>query len=229
MRKTAALIMAAGGGERFEGRESKTLHPLLGRPVVAWSAERFAANRGVGSVTVVVAPGEEDRIRKILADEHLHSIERIVPGGSTRQESVRLGLEGLDPSFDTVLVHDAARPCVTQSLIDRTLAALETYDAVVPVVESVDTLVRERQGVVDAVLNRGDIAGVQTPQGFRAELLVRAHGHAHAVGFSSSDDGSLVLEVGTTVRTIPGDRTNIKITYIEDAMIAESILERQRR
>jgi 2-C-methyl-D-erythritol 4-phosphate cytidylyltransferase len=229
MHKTVALIMAAGAGERFEGRESKKLHPLLGRPAIVWAVERFATDEAIDSVTVVVAPGEEDRIREILGGEQFPSVDRVVRGGSTRQESVHLGLEGLYPSCDTVLVHDAARPCVTPSLIARTLRALEKHDAVVPIVPLVDTLVRERGGVVDAVLDRVDIVGVQTPQGFRAELLTKAHRHARSRGFSSSDDGSLVLELGEAVRTIPGERTNIKITYIEDAMIAESILERQRR
>lgn len=220
--------MAAGAGERFEGRESKTFHPLLGRPVLVWSAERLALHRDIDSITVVVAPGEEGRAGEVLETHRVPKIARVVHGGDTRQESVRLGLDTVDSACDIVLVHDAARPCLTPLLIDRTLEALKTHGAVIPVWPVVDTLVREAGGVVDAIVDRVQISGVQTPQGFHAELLHRAHRSAKARGFSSSDDASLVFALGETVRVIAGERTNIKITYIEDASIAGAILERQR-
>jgi len=228
MGTTTALIMAAGAGERFEGAEPKALHSLLGRPVLVWSAERVALHQDIDSITVVVAPGDEGRVGTVLETHHVAKIARVVAGGETRQDSVRLGLDAVDPACDIVLVHDAARPCVTPALIGRTLDALKTHGAVVPVWPVVDTLVRDDGGVVDAILDRVHISGVQTPQGFRTELLVRAHRSAKARGVSSSDDGSLVFALGETVRVIAGERMNIKITYIEDASVAEAILERQR-
>jgi 2-C-methyl-D-erythritol 4-phosphate cytidylyltransferase len=229
MGKTVVLIMAAGAGKRFEGAEPKKFHSLRGRPALAWAIERFGIHRSVDSISVVVAPGEEDRVRALVVSEQLAKVGQIIHGGATRQESVWMGLESLDPSCDTVLVHDAARPCLTASLVDRTLDALASCDAVVPVWPVVDTLVREEDGRVDAILDRAHIYGVQTPQGFRTGLLVKAHCRAQSDGFVSSDDGSLVFALGEPVMTIPGESTNIKITYIEDAMIAGAILERQRR
>jgi 2-C-methyl-D-erythritol 4-phosphate cytidylyltransferase len=228
MGTTTVLIMAAGTGERFEGTEPKALYPLLGRPALVWSAERFAIHAGVESITVIAPPGEEGRVGAVLEDYHVPKISRVIAGGQTRQDSVRLGLDTVDPACDIVLVHDAARPCVTPALIGRTIDALKTHGAAVPVWPVVDTLVREDGGTVDAILDRVHISGVQTPQGFRKELLVRAHRSATARGVTSSDDGSLVFALGEVVRTIQGERTNIKITYIEDASIAEAILERQR-
>lgn len=228
MGNTVALIPAAGIGERFEGAESKTFHPLRGRPMLAWTIERFAIHRSVDSICIVVGAGEEGRVREMIAAERLTKIDSIVHGGATRQESVWLGLESLDAGFDIVLVHDAARPCLTAALIDRTLEALGVCDAVVPVWPVVDTLVREEGGWVDALLDRAHISGVQTPQGFRRELLVNAHRRAQADGFVSSDDGSLVLAMGERVAAIPGERTNMKVTYIEDVVIAEAILARSR-
>ncbi len=225
--KTAALIMAAGTGDRFVSNERKTFHPVLGRPMLVWSAERFALHRGVDSITVIVTPGDESRVTGVLAAHGVPGISRVIPGGRTRQDSVKLGLDTVDPSCQTVLVHDAARPCVTHSLIDRILEALETRDAVVPVWPVVDTLVREADGRVDGIIDRARVSGAQTPQGFRTELLVRAHRSAAERGFSSSDDGSLVLTLGEPVWSIVGERTNIKITYVEDAPIAEAILKRQ--
>jgi 2-C-methyl-D-erythritol 4-phosphate cytidylyltransferase len=228
MSNVAALIMAAGTGERFEGPGSKILYPLLGRPVLVWSAERFALNRSVASITVVVCPGDEHVVREVLEKHRVSKIAQIVAGGDTRQESVGLGLDALGSTYDTVLVHDAARPCVTPLLIDRILEALRTDGAVIPVWPAVDTLVREEGGVVDAILDRVHISSVQTPQGFRAELLLRAHRNAKERGLSSSDDGSVVFALGEPVRTIAGERGNIKVTYVEDAPVAEAILERQR-
>jgi 2-C-methyl-D-erythritol 4-phosphate cytidylyltransferase len=226
--KTGVLIMAAGTGDRFAGRELKTFYRLLGRPLLVWSAERFGLRRDIDPITVVCAPGDEGRVGEALAAHGVARVSRIVHGGSTRQESVRRGLDALDPSVRTVLVHDAARPCVTLSLIDRTIEALKTRDAVIPVWPVVDTLVREANGRIDAVVDRAGVSGAQTPQGFRVDLLNRAHKSALEKGISSSDDGSLVLALGEPVASIVGERTNVKITFIEDAPIAEAILERQR-
>jgi 2-C-methyl-D-erythritol 4-phosphate cytidylyltransferase len=228
MGKTTALIMAAGSGERFEGAEPKKFYPLRGRPTLAWAIERFSIHPRVDSITVVVAAGEEDRVTDLVASEHLANVDSVVRGGTTRQESVRMGLESLDAACENVLVHDAVRPCLTALLVDRTLEALVSSDAVVPAWPVVDTLVREENGRVDALLDRAHISGVQTPQGFRTKLLVKAHRRAESDGFVSSDDGSLVLALGEPVATIPGERTNIKITYIEDIVIAEAILDRRR-
>ena len=109
----------------------------------------------------------------------------------------------------------------------RITAALEKATAVVPAVPVVDTLIREDAGRVDALVDRVHISGVQTPQGFDKELLMRVHRHAQSRGYESSDDGSLVLALGETVTTIPGERTNIKVTYPDDVVIAEAVLGSQ--
>lgn len=229
MSKTSALIMAAGTGERFESKTPKKFYPLLDRPMIVWTVERFAVHAGVDSITIVVTPGEESQVASVLDEHGVPGNFSVVAGGETRQESVRLGLESLPPEGDVVLIHDAGRPCLTPLLIDRTLDVLKSHPAVVPVVPAVDTLVRvDDDGRVEAVVDRTHIAGVQTPQGFHRELIVRAHTAALETGSVVSDDGSLVLAVGEEVRTIPGEGTNIKITYIEDAVIAEAVLSRQR-
>jgi 2-C-methyl-D-erythritol 4-phosphate cytidylyltransferase len=224
MAKTVALIMAAGAGERFADKGPKTLFPLLGIPTLVWSARRFAAHPAIHEIVVVAASGEEARIRSALEEHRVGKIARVTAGGPTRQESVRLGLETLDPECASVLIHDAARPCVGAGLIGRVIDALASQGAVVPVLPAVDTLVRESNGAVDAILDRVHISGVQTPQGFHAALILRAHRSAKAKGYTSSDDGSLVFALGEGVGTIEGERTNIKITYPEDGPIAEAIL-----
>lgn len=223
MPMTDALIVAAGTGERF-GKELKQFVPLYGRPVIVWAIEPFSRDDGIGRIAIVVAPGSEERVRALASANHLDKIGAIVPGGKTRQDSVKLGLEVLDPKSDSVVIHDAARPCLSNELLRRILEALRNTDAVVPSLPVVDTLIHERSATLDAVLDRVGLTRVQTPQGFRTALIRRAHRNAEAKGIVSSDDASLVFAMGESVKTVAGDRTNLKLTFEDDLLIAEAIL-----
>jgi 2-C-methyl-D-erythritol 4-phosphate cytidylyltransferase len=226
--KAAVLIMAGGSGERFAAESDagapKQLAPLAGRAMIAWSTEVFARAARVAHIVVVLPTELEASAGAALSPDALRKVHAITPGGETRQESVFNGLRALPEGVTHVLIHDAARPCVSSALIERALDALGAHDAVVPAVAATDTLIRDYQGRVDAVIDRVHVAGVQTPQAFRFELIVRAHREAKVRGLASSDDGSLVLALGEPVHTIPGERTNIKVTFREDVAIAEAIL-----
>jgi 2-C-methyl-D-erythritol 4-phosphate cytidylyltransferase len=224
MSHTIAMIMAAGRGDRFGGNSRKQLAVVNGQPVLSWSISRLASNSSVAGIILVAPPGEEETMRKALENRGIERVDKIVAGGETRQESVRLGLQELPEETSHVIVHDAARPCLSEGLLNRVIDALKESPAVVPAVPVSDTLIREESSRVDAILDRVRISGVQTPQAFEKELLLRAHLRARAQGFRSSDDGSLALALGETVKTVPGDRTNIKITYPEDMVIVEAIL-----
>jgi 2-C-methyl-D-erythritol 4-phosphate cytidylyltransferase len=219
MRVNAAIIVAAGVGERIAGDTPKQLIPLAGEPMIVWSARALASV--CDTLVVVAPPGREGQIRETLSSEKVHAV---VPGGATRQESVWNGLGALPDETTHVLIHDAARPCVSLSLLERIASALDKNDAVVPVVPAVDTLIREVDTRVDAVVDREHISSVQTPQAFTVDLIARAHRKARSSDFQSSDDGSLVLALGHPVATVRGERTNIKVTFAEDVAIAEAIL-----
>jgi 2-C-methyl-D-erythritol 4-phosphate cytidylyltransferase len=223
MSRTDVLIMAAGSGERFGG-EPKQFLPLCNRPIIVWAVEKFSKHPDVHGITVVAEPGCERRVGELLEQHRLDKINGIVAGGETRQKPVRHGLGALASTSETVLVHDAARPCLSSALLQRILDALARSDAVVPALPAVDTLIRGKSDRVDAIVDRVGISAVQTPQGFRTELLRRAHANAELKGITSSDDGSLVVALGESVATIPGERTNVKITFEEDLAIAEAIL-----
>ena len=225
--KAAALIMAGGSGERFAGGSSSTpkqLVSLCGRPMIAWSIEVLAQSGSVDLVLVAIAENLQPEVAATLSPQAAPKLAGFAPGGATRQESVFNGLRALPEDVTHVLIHDAARPCVSTALIASVLDALQAHDAVVPATTVTDTLVRDHQGQVDAIIDRVHVAGVQTPQAFRLDLILRAHREAHARGFQSSDDGSLVLALGEPVRTVPGERTNIKVTVREDVVMAEAIL-----
>jgi 2-C-methyl-D-erythritol 4-phosphate cytidylyltransferase len=215
---TAAVIVAAGTGERFPGDTLKQLTQVAGKPMVVWSAEKLLSV--CNTLIVVAPPGREEAIRELL-----RGVETVA-GGETRQDSAWNGLQALPQDATHVLIHDAARPCVSHELLERIVAALEDHDAVVPAVPAVDTLVREREGAVEAILDRVHVSGVQTPQAFSVDLIVEAHLKARKRGFRSSDDGSLVLAIDRPVATVSGDRMNMKVTYPQDLAIAAAILTR---
>lgn len=220
--------MAAGRGDRFEGNTPKQLALVNGRPMIAWSIERFSACADVKTIILVVPPDQTGAWQAAMAEPSGGHVSNLVNGGERRQDSVRLGIEALPEDVTHVLVHDAARPCLSAKLLDRIVGALNNSDAVVPVVPAVDTLVVDINGRVDAIVDRATIAGVQTPQAFEKQLLLRAHRKAHADGLRTSDDGSLVLALGESVTTVPGDRMNIKVTYPDDVPVAEAILTQAR-
>lgn len=221
-----ALIMAGGAGERFGAGIPKQVAPLRGKPVLAWSAGMFARTARVSSILLVGPAADEEKLRAALPTEVVVKTKAYVAGGATRQESVFNGLEAVPRGTTHVLIHDAARPCLSEELRDRVLDALATHDAVIPTVPATDTLVHVRNERVESVVDRTSITRVQTPQGFRLDLIVKAHREAKARGFESSDDGSLVLALGQPVITVEGERTNIKVTYRDDLAIAEAILKR---
>lgn len=220
-----ALIMAGGTGERFQAGTPKQLAPLNGRPMIAWSSKVLAESHRVTSLVIVAAADTEMSLRESLPAEAERKVRAIVGGGATRQESVFNGLRSLPGDTTHVLIHDAARPCLSTALRDRVLDALTTHDAVVPSIDATDTLIRVQDGCVDAIIDRVHVAGVQTPQAFRLELILRAHHAAAGRGYKSSDDGSLVLALAEPVFTVPGERTNLKVTFVEDLKLAEAILK----
>jgi 2-C-methyl-D-erythritol 4-phosphate cytidylyltransferase len=217
--------MAAGTGSRFDAGAPKQTALLNGRAMIAWSAGVLAQSPRVTGLVVVTPAGSETSLRDMLTADAVRKMHATVTGGATRQDSVYNGLEQVPPDATHVLIHDAARPCLSAALRDRVIDALAVHGAVIPAVAVTDTLIRDIDAGVDAILDRVHVAGVQTPQGFRLDLIRRAHRVARERGFKSSDDGSLVLALAEKVATVPGERTNLKVTFREDLAIAEAILK----
>lgn len=147
----------------------------------------------------------------------------VVAGGATRQESVRAALAAVDPLIEFILVHDAARPFVPVEVVARVIDALQTgAAAVVPVVPLTDSLRRVQSDGASTAVDRTPMRAVQTPQGFRRDLLLRAHREVHRV--EAADDASLVERSGVPVTLVPGSELAFKITRPHDLVIAEAVL-----
>jgi 2-C-methyl-D-erythritol 4-phosphate cytidylyltransferase/2-C-methyl-D-erythritol 2,4-cyclodiphosphate synthase len=212
--RVSALLMAAGRGARFGADMPKQYLPLLGRPVLRHAAEALLRDGLVDRILPVCAAGEEARISSLLGG--LPALPP-VPGGDTRQDSVRTGLEALAaaaPPPDGVLVHDAARPVVPAGTVARLLAALETAPGAIPAQRVTDTLKRgDDGGRIAATVPRESLWRAQTPQAFRFPALLAAH---RAAAGEATDDAQLLEAAGEAVALVEGSESNVKITLPED-------------
>ncbi|MGH7102749.1 MAG: 2-C-methyl-D-erythritol 4-phosphate cytidylyltransferase, partial [Acetobacteraceae bacterium] len=204
----AALLLAAGSGLRFGAVTPKQFLPLLGRPVIRHAAEALAAHVAVLHPVGPAAP----------IDAALAGLPRLsaVPGGATRQVSVRAGLEALAPHAPAiVLVHDAARPHIPPGTIPALLAALEQAQGAIPALAVTDTLKRAgRSGAIAETVPRAGLWRAQTPQAFHFATLLRLHRAAGSDG--ATDDAALLEAAGLTVALVAGSEDNIKITIPDD-------------
>ena len=221
----AALVVAAGSGERLGAGRPKAFVVLAGRPMVAWSLDALAA-AGVPRAVVAVPPGQG-----AAAEEALSAAAggfplgiALVEGGATRSESVRSALAAAG-DVEAVVVHDAARPLAAPELFTRTLAALAGADAAIAAARVTDT-VKEAgpDGLVVRTHDRARLWAVQTPQAFRASTLRRALDVPADVLAAATDDAWLVERAGGSVRVIESPPENFKVTTPHDLAIAESLL-----
>jgi 2-C-methyl-D-erythritol 4-phosphate cytidylyltransferase len=209
----AAILVAAGSGERLGAAVPKAFVEVDGRTLVQHALATFVEHPDVDEVVVVVPAEFADRIDGVPA----------VPGGATRQESVAAGLARVDADTDHVLVHDVARPFVPVAVIDAVLTALaDGAQAVVPVVPIHDTVrLIDAGGALGGVVDRSTLVAVQTPQGFRRDVLVAAH--AQAVGAGATDDAGLAEAIGCRVVSVPGSEDSFKITTPLDLARADAV------
>ncbi|HEY3090950.1 MAG TPA: 2-C-methyl-D-erythritol 4-phosphate cytidylyltransferase [Jatrophihabitantaceae bacterium] len=216
--RIAAILVAAGTGQRLGADVPKAFCTVRGRTLLSYAHARFAAHPKVGRV-IVVAPADRIGDAKALTGPD------VVAGGATRQASVAAGLAVVPHNVDAVLVHDVARAFVPADVIDRVVAALrDGADAVIPTRPVTDTIKRvDAGGRVIETVARSTLVAVQTPQGFRRDVLIAAH----AAGSGDvTDDAGLVEALGGTVVAVDGADEAFKITRPWDLLLAEALAAR---
>jgi len=208
------VVVAAGGGSRFGGL--KQFAEIGGRTLVDWSVD---AARSVADGVVLVLPGP---VAEAPAG-FTHGADIVVAGGASRTESVARGLDVVPSDVDVIVVHDGARPLASAALFRTVVDAVTSgASAAVPGLVVADTVKRvDVDGVVVATVERDALVTVQTPQAFRADIL-RA---AHAIGGDATDDAALVEAQGATVRVVPGEPRNVKVTTAADLDIARALAD----
>ena len=217
------ILPAAGVGSRSGADIPKQFVEIHGQTVLGHTLDAFMAIPECVQVVIALDPFWVQRGKEIIAE---HTNVQIVEGGSERQDSIHNALEVLAPELDTVLVHDAARPLVSKALIYRILAAVSEHGAAIPGLPVTETLkqVDEHGNVVQTIPRKG-LYTVQTPQGFRADLLRHAYANSVRRGLRGTDDATLVEQLGEKVVVVDGEPENLKITWAEDFAKASEFLQ----
>ena len=229
--KVHALIPAAGRGTRYGGDMLKQYLPILGKAVIVHSIRAFKFHPLVSSVTVIIA--EDDNLFESAVGPLVANVNRVT-GGETRAQSVRNGLRYLSEQFsdsDWVLVHDAARPCLSDASLDRLLEqGLSSDDGAILAMPVGDTLKRaDASGHIANTLDRSELWAAKTPQLFRVGLLAKALDEALEAGCEVTDEASAMEYAGYHPRLVMCSAANIKITHSSDLPIAEALLKRNEQ
>ena len=203
------------------GGIDKVFAEILGRPLLAWTIDVFERSPLVDEIVVAI---DKDRIhegRMFVEANDWKKVSQVCRGGVRRQDSIREALWRIG-KCDWVMVHDGARPCISESLLERAMEAAQTVGVAIPALPVTDTLKRtDAAGLVQATVEREGLWSVQTPQLFRYDILWAAHEQAQ----DATDDAAMVERLGKPVRLFTGDPDNIKVTVKEDLPRAAAILQ----
>jgi 2-C-methyl-D-erythritol 4-phosphate cytidylyltransferase len=229
--KVCVVVPAAGSGSRIGGTVRKQFLPLKGKPIIIHTLQQFEHCSEVDEIAVAIPESAMAEMEILLSRYRLHKVSKVVMGGSNRQDSVFNVLHRLIlKDADIVLVHDGVRPFIETKRIAHLVRVVQReHDAAVLAVQPKDTVRRSTGGkFFDQTLDRTALWHIQTPQAFRAKLLLKAFEKARADHFSSTDEAALVERIGVKARIVEGSYDNIKITTPEDLDLGTLIFERWR-
>ncbi len=222
------VIVAAGTGSRMNMGINKQFIKLEGKEIIAYTIEKFYNNSNIEDIVVVVKEDESEFFKKEILDKYNFKNIKIAYGGKERQDSVYNGLKLLDEKCDVVLIHDGARPFVSDKIIDKSIEEAKEHKAIVVGVPVKDTIkvIDNDKNIVDTP-NRSVLWAVQTPQTFDYNILIDAYKDAFKNKFYGTDDAMLVERIGYKVKMLEGSYNNIKITTQEDLNVGSQILRVQ--
>jgi 2-C-methyl-D-erythritol 4-phosphate cytidylyltransferase len=207
---------------------NKLLLDLLGKPLISWTLLAAEASQTIQWIGIIGQPEDWEDFKAIVTSLNLTKSVQFIQGGSTRQESVYNGLQGLPSDAEHVLIHDGARCLATPALFDRCAEALQTYAGLIAAIPVKDTIkVVDGTGLIQSTPDRSQLWAAQTPQGFSVPLLKKCHEEGRVNGWEVTDDAALFEQCGLSVQIVEGEETNLKVTTPVDLAIAEFIL-RQR-
>lgn len=220
-----AVIVAAGSASRMGGID-KVMAPLGGEPMILRTVRAFEDCEAVKEIVIVTRQDLMGPIAELCSG--FTKIRSVVQGGSSRQESVKLGLLALSKEVRLAAVHDGARPLVSGELIDKVIRAAHSYGAAAPAIPVKDTIKVFEGGFIAATPDRSTLRAVQTPQVMDRDLLLGALEKAEQEGTALTDDCSAVEHIGMRVRLVEGEERNLKVTTPLDLKIAELLLEEKK-
>lgn len=220
------VLPAAGSGKRMGAGKNKLFLPLMNKPILIHTLEVFQKDHQCTGIWLAVKPEERDYIQDLLKEYEITKVKGLPNGGKERQHSVHSCLKEME-NVEIVLVHDAARPFITQPVIDCLVEAAYEKGAAIAGVRAKDTMKKVRDGIIVETVDRDDLWSIQTPQAFRFDLLKRAEDVAEKVGFLGTDEAMLVERLGYEVHIVESTYENVKITTQEDLVFGEAILKKR--
>lgn len=222
-----AIILAAGKGARMNAGMNKQFIRLNGKPLLAHTLEAFQSCNAINSIILVAGKEELQLCKEQILDAYgFDKVDKLIPGGNERQQSVYNGIRSLE-DCSIVVIHDGARPVLSEGIIEKCIEGAKIYGAVsagMPAKETVKIL--NEENFVEYTPERGRVWVTQTPQAFKRDIIEKAHEMANIKGISGTDDAYLVENMGIKVKMIKGSYENIKVTTSEDIIIAEAIMKR---
>lgn len=221
----SVIIVSAGRGSRMKADINKQFLKIGEKEVIAHTIDKFYNNKNIREIIIVVREDEKNFFQKNIIDKYGYKNIKIAFGGKERQDSVYNGLKELDKNCEIVLIHDGARPFITDKIIDKSIECARRYNSAIVGVPVKDTIkvVNEDNDVCDTP-NRNRLWAIQTPQVFDYSLIMKAHKKAKEDEYYGTDDSMLMEYLGYNVKVVEGSYDNIKITTPEDLKIAEEIL-----
>ncbi len=226
MGEFAVILPAAGQSSRFKGKEKKPFTNLHGRAIWLRSAEHFVARPDVVQCILVIAPSDEELVRRRYGANLAFMNIQLVHGGAERFESVANALAAINEQAEFVVIHDAVRPCVTEVLINAVFAKAKHTGAALlaaPVADTVKKVTKDHH--IEETVSRENLWLAQTPQVFRKDWLLEAYAKRSELKQKLTDDCQLIEAAGHTVHVVPSDSSNLKVTTRTDLTIAEAVLE----
>ena len=225
--KVSAIIPAAGSGERFG--EEKQFKLLSGRPLFFHTLKLFLQSDYIDEIIVAVPNANVDSTHRDVLSMSAGKPVKVVAGGTRRQDSVKNGIDVSDSDSTLVCVHDAARPFVTEDLIQRSISACEFADGAIVGIPSKDTVKFSENGLVKETLDREKIWLAQTPQCFHKNKLLQALYYAETENLTGTDESALMEAMGFSIKLVEGNSNNFKITTKDDWIRAEIVAVRQEQ
>ena len=227
-----ALILAAGTGSRMGNADKpKQFLPIYGKPLMIHTIEAFEMHDDIDQIVVVTSEGYDDQVKVWCKQYDLGKVKAVAIGSDSRQGSVYNGLQAIKQlgakEGDIIVIHDAARPLISQNIITNNIEACKKYDAVDTVIKASDTIVASLEGEkISNIPNRNELYQGQTPQTFKFGLINEAHENAKAGKIPNvTDDTKLVISMGKEVHLVEGSKQNFKITTFDDLMMLKALLK----
>ena len=218
----SAIITAAGSGRRFgEAKQFKKLH---GKPLYEYSLDTFIKSRLFDEVILVIPNNNQEKIKREIKREYGSQVNLVI-GGPNRQDSVKNAIQNSNSKSDLVVIHDAARPFITKSLIEECISACKTSDGAIIGMQPHDTIKFSKNNIVEKTIDRSNIWMAQTPQAFNKQKILEAYSSREFDDLIITDESSLMEKLGYKIIIVPGDGKNFKITTLDDWKRAEAELQ----